>query len=170
MGNYRALVTAALGHQPGWLISLDADERVEIDFRDRAERVIRRGAMLGASAYAVRFREMWDNPGQYRTDGLWGKKSQARLFRARPDHEFDTRPVHGFKVPLQASISDSFPLADLNVYHLGMLRREDRIARHRKYQILDPDCRWQPDLGYDYLLDETGLELKRVPPRRDYSR
>jgi len=29
VGNYRALVAAALRHNPEWLISLDADERIE---------------------------------------------------------------------------------------------------------------------------------------------
>jgi hypothetical protein len=170
MGNHRALVASALRHRADWLISLDADERVEFDFRVRAERIIRRGAVLGLSAYALRLREVWDDPGQYRNDGIWGRKRPARLFRARADHEFDTRSLHGFKAPLQARIFGTFPVADLNIYHLGMLRREDRIARHRRYQILDPDCKWQPNVGYDYLVDETGLELRRIPPHRDYCR
>jgi hypothetical protein len=168
MGNHRALVAAALRHRAGWLISIDADERLEIEFRDRAERIIRRGAIIGGSAYALRLRELWDDPGQYRSDGIWGTKRVARLFRARADHQFDTRPLHGFKVPLQSRILGTFLLADLNLYHLAMLHRDDRIARRRKYQLLDPDCKWQPKTGYDYLVDETRLELRTIPPHRAY--
>lgn len=167
-GNHRALVGAALRHRAEWLICVDADERLECQFRVRAERVIRRGALFGLSAYAVRLRELWDHRGQYRADGVWGRKAVARLFRARPDHQFDTRPLHGSKAPLQGRVRGRYPLAGLNIYHLGMLRPEDRLARRRRYEALDPTAQWQPGLGYAYLTDETGLELRPVPPRRDY--
>lgn len=86
VGNHRLLVAAALRHGAEWIICVDADERLELDFRARAERVIARGSLLGYSAYAVWFRELWDDPGQYRVDGIWGRKSVARLFRARTDY------------------------------------------------------------------------------------
>lgn len=170
MGNHQALVRAGLRHGAEWLLSLDADERVEREFRARAERVIRRGALFGLSAYALRFRELWDDPDQYRADGIWGRKAQARMFRARPDHQFDTRALHGFKAPLQARARGRYPLADLNIYHLGMLRPEDRLARRRRYELLDPNAEWQPGVGYAYLTDGTGLRLRPIPRRRHYAR
>jgi hypothetical protein len=60
VGNYRALVAAALGHGAEWLLSLDADERVEQEFRTRCERVIRRGKLLRYTAYATHLFELWD--------------------------------------------------------------------------------------------------------------
>ena len=63
VGNHRRLVQAALRHAPDWLVSVDADERVERDFRARAERVIHRGHRSGHSAYAVRLRELWGSRG-----------------------------------------------------------------------------------------------------------
>jgi glycosyltransferase involved in cell wall biosynthesis len=83
VGNHRLLVAAALRHAAEWILCVDADERLEREFRTRAERVISRGALLGYSAFAVRLRELWDGPDQYRTDGIWGRKRIARLFRAR---------------------------------------------------------------------------------------
>src|SRR3954452_3293515 len=80
VGNYRALVEAALRHGADWAISVDADERVERNFRARAERVIRRGERLGVSAFAVRLRDLWDSPERYRADGLWADKAPPRLF------------------------------------------------------------------------------------------
>ena len=168
LGNHRALVGAALHHGADWILCLDADERVERDFRRRAERVIQRGRLLGYSAYAVRLRELWDSPDTFRIDGIWGRKAMARLFKARHDHDFDPRPLHGVKAPLQARRSGRYPLADLTIYHLGMLRPEDRLARRSRYEVADPDARWQR-VGYAYLTDEHGVRLENVDQRRGYA-
>ncbi|OGD21392.1 MAG: hypothetical protein A2W03_06540 [Candidatus Aminicenantes bacterium RBG_16_63_16] len=167
-GGQKRLVAAALRQGADWIISVDADERLERDFRSRAERVFRRGSRLGLSAFVVHFREIWDSPDRYRVDGIWGKKRAARLFRALADHEFDERPLHGSKAPLQGKVLGVFPFADLVIYHLGMMSREDREARRDRYLRLDPDARWQPDIGYAYLTDERGLRLRRVPAGRGY--
>jgi hypothetical protein len=168
VGNHRALVQAALRHRAEWLVCVDVDERLESGFRDRAERVIRRGRRLGYTAYAVRLRELWDAPDQFRLDGIWGRKAVARLFQARPDHEFDPRPLHGMKAPLQARRNGRYPLADLVIYHLHMVRRDDRLARRRRYELADPDEHWQPG-GYAYLTDERGLRVVTINPRRRYT-
>jgi hypothetical protein len=167
--NYRRLVRAAVRLGGEWLLSLDADERVERDFRIRAERVISRGRVLGHSAYAVRFRELWESGDAYRADGIWGRKTKGILFGARADHHFDPRPVHGVKYPLQARANGACPEADLEVYHLRMVRPEDRVARRRRYEELDPHASFQPGIGYDYLTDERGLRLERVPAGRMYT-
>jgi len=167
VGNHRALVAAALRHRAEWILCVDADERLEREFRVRAERVIARGSLLGYSAYAVRLRELWDDLGQYRVDGIWGRKRVARLFRAREDHQFDTALLHGVKAPLQARRRGRFPRADLTIYHLAMLCPEDREARRRRYELADPDRRWQR-IGYEYLTNLTGLELQRIAPHRSF--
>lgn len=167
VGNHRALVAAALRHGAEWILSIDADERLEREFRARSERVIARGRWLGCSAYSVRLRELWDDPDQYRVDGIWGQKLMARLFRARTDHEFDPSPIHGQKAPLQGKRGGHFPAADLTIYHLGMLRPEDRQARRARYERSDPERRWQR-IGYEYLTDSRGLRLERVKPSRSF--
>jgi Glycosyl transferase family 2 len=168
VGNHRLLVTAALRHKADWVICIDVDERLESEFRVRAERVIARGNLLGYSAYALRLRELWDGPGQYRADGIWGRKSIARLFRARPDHDFDTALMHSSKAPHQGRRWGRFPRADLHIYHLAMLRPEDRAARRQRYELADPDRKWQK-IGYEYLTDVRNLQLQPVPPRRSFS-
>lgn len=168
VGNHRALIAAALRHAADWVICVDADERLEEDFRRRAERVIARGGLLGYSAYALRLRELWDAPGQYRADGIWGRKMIARFFRLRPDHEFDPRELHGHKAPMQGMRNGRFPTSDLTIYHLAMLHAADRAARRARYETADPDNRWQR-IGYSYLTDERGLELRALPRGRGFS-
>lgn len=165
VANHRQLVGAALRHGSDWALCVDHDERLERDFRARAERVIARGRHVGAAAFGLRLRELWDSPDRYRADGLWGEKTKVSLFRLRADHEFDARPLHAYKAPLQAR---PFRRTDLLVYHLGMLTAADREARRARYEQLDPEERWQA-VGYAYLTDETGLRLRRVPPRRAFS-
>lgn len=168
VGNFKRLHAAALRHGAEWMLALDADERVERCFRHRAERAIRRGRWFGLAAFAVRLRELWGSPATYRCDGVWGHKRPARLFRAFPDHQFDYRPLHGTKAPLQARVRGGFACADLLVYHLRSIRAEERAARRDRYRQLDPEARWQPEIGYDYLTDERGLRLVRVGRRRGF--
>jgi glycosyltransferase involved in cell wall biosynthesis len=163
VGNHRRLLAAALRHRADWLVCVDADERLERAFRDRAERVIRRGRLLGYTAFAVRLRELWGSSTTYRSDGPWGSRIRLRLFRARADHQLDETPLHGIKSPLQAR----WALADLELYHLRMIRAEDRWARRRRYELLDPACRWQPG-AYAYLTDESGLVVRPISPSRGF--
>jgi hypothetical protein len=161
MGNHRALVQAALRHGADWVLALDADERLERHFRRRAEPLMRQGP---GGAFTVRLLDLWDSSQQVRVDGIWGRKRVARLFRARADHVYDTAVLHGDKAPLQ---DRPYQAADLIVYHLGMLTGADRHARRRKYELADPEGRWQ-EIGYAYLTDEAGLRLRPLRARRGY--
>ena len=165
--NHRLLVEAAWRYDPDWLIGVDADERLERNFRIRALREIERGKREGHLAYSVVGRELWDGPDTYRVDGIWGKKRMVRFFKARLDHEFDNKPLHAYWAPLNSRRNGKFPKADLVFYHLRMIHRSDRRARQVRYKRLDPEKRWQV-IGYDYMSDEQGLRLERLPPGREY--
>lgn len=165
--NHQRLVESAWEHGPDWLLGLDADERLERGFRRRVERVIAAGERRGIRAWRVHVRELWDHPLRYRADGVWGRKSSARLFAARRDHEFHRQRLHCHWAPLNSRTGDDFVQADLLLYHLRMLREPDRVVRRQRYQSLDPDRREQA-LGYDYLTDTAALRLRRVLPWRRY--
>ncbi len=154
-------------HRPDWLIGLDPDERLERQFRVRAEAEIERARKDSILAYALWFRELWDEPDTYRVDGIWGTKRRARLFKAIPNPQFDERRLHGYWAPLDGRRNGAFPEADLIIYHLRMIDPRDRQARRDRYTRLDPDNSLQP-MGYDYLTDETGLVLEQLPPGREY--
>ncbi len=166
--NHRVLVEAARRHRPDWLVGLDADERLEVGFRARAESEIDRAQRAGYIAYYLWFREVWDSPTTVRIDGIWGRKQQARMFESRDDHVFHQQRLHCHWAPLNGRLSDgSFPSADLIIYHLRMLHPADRAARRDRYNRLDPNREMQA-MGYDYLTDETGIELADVDPTRSY--
>jgi hypothetical protein len=164
--NHRALTEAAWRHDADWLLGIDADERVERDFRRRADAEIASAEAAGAPALWVPFRELWDAPDRVRMDGIWASKRKACLFRADRNHRFDDRRVHAIWAPWPPS-GDDYPEADLRLYHLRMIEPADRRARVERYRRIDPDHRWQ-EIGYDYLTDERGLELREPEPGRDY--
>ena len=164
--NHRALVEAAWRHRPDWLLGIDADERLERDFRPRAESEIREAERLGNTALWVPFRELWDAPDQVRVDGIWGAKRKACLFRSDPNHRFDERRLHANWASWPPPRAD-YPVADLRLYHLRMIDPADRERRVKHYQRLDPERIWQP-IGYDYMLDEAGIELVPLEAGREY--
>ena len=48
-----------------------------------------------------------------------------------------------------------------------MIDPADRVRRVERYQRLDPERIWQP-IGYDYMLDEAGIELVLLEAGREY--
>ncbi|MGE5234403.1 MAG: glycosyltransferase family 2 protein [Acidobacteriota bacterium] len=165
--NRRLLCPAAARHGADWLIGVDADERLEDDFRRRAARAIARAERSGTTALSVIIREIWDDPRTWRADGAWGRKRHARLFRWRPDAVFDPRPLHGHWAPLDSQRDGGFAEADVILYHLRMLRRADRVARRARWEAIDPRHEHQ-SIGYAHLTDETGLRLEPLPAGRGY--
>jgi glycosyltransferase involved in cell wall biosynthesis len=166
-GNQRALIEAAWETDADWLIAIDADERLEIGFRRRAQEAISRAGVEGLRAYWVHIRELWDRPDTYRVDGVWGRKGHLRFFVNSRDHAFDTAELHRHWGPVDARVDGQFVPADILVFHLRMLREEDRRARRDRYMRLDPDRRWQ-SIGYEYLTETEGLQLEPLAEGRGY--
>lgn len=164
--NHRALTEAAWEHGADWLFGIDADERVESGFRRRADTEIRRAEAAGHAALWVPFRELWDAPNLVRVDGIWGGKRKACLFQSDRGHRFDDRRLHAIWAPWPPPDGE-YPEADLRLYHLRMIDPSDRHARVERYLRLDPEQRWQ-EIGYDYLTEEHGLELRLLERGRGY--
>ena len=166
--NRKLLTDAAGRHRARWVVVVDADERMECDFRRRADRIIDQAENDGSAVFLVVLRELWDRPDQYRADGIWANKRPLRLYRHRQDHQADERAVHGTWAPLNSYPKASpIPIADLILYHLRMVDARDREARKQRYLALDPSSEFQ-SIGYEYLTDTTGLMLASPPPGRDY--
>jgi glycosyltransferase involved in cell wall biosynthesis len=165
--NRRLVLEAAYRHAPDWLVVVDADERLERGFRERAESEIAHASLNGTLAFRIWMRELWDFPDTFRVDGIWGKKYPFRLFKARPDHEYDGREFHGYWAPLNSTQPGQFSVADLVIYHLKTMHFADRMKRQERYKQLDPQNIWQ-EQGYDYMTDEIGLRVSQFPTGREY--
>jgi len=157
-----ALLHAAREAGAEWVLSVDPDER----FETRLRRLMPRLLDGDATAYSFAFREMY-TPSRYRVDGVWGSKRQARLVRIAEGIVTDL-PESDYHIPVSAFIPAArIQRADGNIYHLKMITAARRRARAALYEGLDPEHRMQAK-GYDYLADETGLKLERIPLGRGY--
>lgn len=168
--NQMSLIKAGRRLGASWFLAVDADERLEEKFVRDLPQLIEDAEARGMEAYSMRLLELWGDRNHYRVDGIWKGKARYRLFRNNSAHtKFDPRPLHRHWLPLEIVTNIAKVGAHLphRLYHLRMIRAEDRDARHRRYVSMDPSNRYQSQ-GYDYLVDETGLELAEVPADRDF--
>lgn len=155
----RALIDAARAMRARWVVFIDPDERLE---RDAGRKIFEMLMMDELVVFGFRLREMFAADA-YRVDGQWGEKCVYRLFPLLDGQEFDTRTLHGPHYPLGYLPRRT----DINLYHLKMIAPARRIARRDLYKRLDPERRFQ-SIGYDYLADDDGAVLERIPPGREY--
>ena len=162
----KVLIQAAYDAGAQWVLAMDPDERLEQKAAERIRSLIRTPFVR---AWSFQWREMYE-PDAYRIDGIWGRKRQTRLFRLYDRQfpiaetgSFDTAELH------QGWVSDGPGRhhSDLNLYHLKMITPERRRARSALYNALDPDGRFQK-VGYDYLADDSGAVLEKIPAGREY--
>lgn len=156
-----ALLLAARQAGAEWVLAVDPDERFERGVADAMPALV---AAEGPIAYSFAVRELYGHD-LYRIDGLWGCKSQSRLFRLPAEPAPSPAPLHSpwHRLVPGAQLRDT----GLNLYHLKMITAERRRARAALYNRLDPGRRWQP-VGYDYLADDKGAMFERIPEGRDY--
>lgn len=163
--NRRTLLAAAHEHQAEWVLCCDADERHEQTFLEQLH------DLTGGSreAFALRVRDLWDGCDQYRVDGFWGHKAKFVLFPSDAFTDYyASHALHTRWVPPGIPCRDENTL-DFNLYHLLSLRREDRLRRLEKFKAIDPESKYQPKIGYDYLGDERGMRLEKIPPGRGFA-
>ncbi len=157
----RLLLDAARERGAEWVLAIDPDERFE---RAMAERV---GPLLeaeGPTAYKFRMRELYA-PDAYRIDGVWGRKTQVRLFSIGEGFVPPAGELHAQW--LGPGNAHRVVGTGINLYHLKMITRARREARRDLYNRLDPDRRHQK-IGYDYLADDAGAVLEPIPAGREY--
>ena len=167
--NRERLVRAGQELDVDWFVAFDADERPAAELWRAWPELVAAADRAGAVGIDQPLREIWDSADTYRSDGVWGQKRKIAAFRnLGEEHTFDPAQWHGEWFPAQYIGSDAFLRTDIELYHLKMLRAEDRLARMRRYQEVDPGRAFQP-IGYEYLTDERGLALTPVDPERGYT-
>lgn len=167
--NREILLREALRQGYDWVLCADVDFRFEKRFLEKMRSLALDGSVKpGGVAYALRLRDLWDTPQQYRCDGIWNEKRLPCFFKLEPFPTYwPAGTLHApWYRPYQFAPNDVIML-DYNVYHLGMMTREVRVARAEKHERLDPTHKFQPQ-GYGYLAQEDGLVLERIPDGRNW--
>lgn len=144
-----------------WVLCIDPDERLEEGAKEKIHELIR---TQNKKIFSFNFRELWE-PLAYRSDGIWDKKRRPNLFPLLDGQEFMNKRVHSVWHPQNQDyeIVD----VDINLYHLKNIDPSCRTARKELYKKIDPDSEYQ-SIGYDYLDDESTLELTKIPQHRLY--
>ncbi len=157
----RALIDAAQELGADWVLAMDPDERIESGAGPTLRRLMESGRH---QALKFALRELY-LPNAYRVDGIWGRKSQDRMFQLQRGMRLDYAALHSPWV--QTGKGFAHYSTGLNIYHLKMLTAERRQARRDLYATLDPKRKLSRP-GYDYLSDEAGLRLAEIPASRMY--
>lgn len=167
--NKRRLLEAVRHHGAGWVLVCDADERYERLFLHHLHATVDSLPEHQLTSLSVVSCELWNSPDAWRSDGPWGRKSRARLFRLPQQISFEmSAPLHGPWLPDDAQRHGLMFYSRYRLYHLKSIRHADRVARRDLYTRLDPARQYQ-SIGYDYLAEEgPGLQLMRIAPDRDY--
>lgn len=167
--NQVRLLYCARQHRAEWVLVCDADERYEEAFLKNLRGIVHSLSLSGLPAFSFMLRELWETPRQFRVDGIWGRKSQIRLFRLPPSIKFGSgTDLHGGWCPDEIRQAGQIVQTGYHLYHVGSLRIEDRVARRDRYKRLDPDNRFQ-SIGYDYLAEEgPDARFRQIPADRAY--
>lgn len=145
-----------------WVLCVDPDERFEKRFLKNVRKIIEENP---GKAINIHFRELWDNIFQYRNDGIWNNKSKTLLFPLSDKMTFDYENEH--HIPwIYRELTDTICL-DYNLYHLKMVKHDDREQRKDLYNKLDPKKKMQP-IGYDYLVDTKDLSVEKITFKNRY--
>lgn len=157
----RALIDQAKAKGADWIIGIDPDERFEAS----AGRIVREAIRCKRKViFSFNYRELY-TPDSFRVDGIWRLKRRPTLFPVYPDQQFHDYNVHSPWHPVNGDYRHEH--LDVNLYHLKMIDPQNRAARKDLYNALDPMKEIQ-EIGYDYLDDEAGMLLERIPRGRDY--
>lgn len=169
--NQVTLIKTGRRYGADWFLCLDADERIEDRLCKDIRSILVQADRSNVDAFSLQLRDLWNDRFHYRIDGMWANRGRYRLFRNVNTHtKFDPRRIHRHWLPLEILtniqiVGVAIPYA---IYHLRMIKLEDRIARYQRYTSIDPNNTLQRQ-GYGHLIDEANLELADVLADRDFS-
>lgn len=144
-----------------WILITSPDERFEKNAGKKIRQLIEQDR---DEMYQFNLKEMY-TPTHFRTDGIWGKKKRYRLYPVREGQMYSKNKIQCPPYPLGSNLQ----IVDtgLNIYHLKMIEKRNRKLRQDVFKTLDPDRKFQ-SIGYDYLTDESSIQLEPIPKGREY--
>lgn len=151
-----------------WVLCCDPDERFELRFLKQLRKLT---STYSNTCYGVHFREIRCDKKYFRCDGIWGHKEKYILFPLDSTMSFESTHQQRIHVAwYYDNLNSRLKMTDYSLYHLRMLKSDDRKRRAQLYNSIDPNREFQK-IGYDYLFDTSMMELKKIPylNRYDYS-
>ena len=146
--NRARLLEAVAELDPVWILSLDADERVDAGDGGALRRFVEQGPRPG-NGYLLRVYRMIGDEMHFDQDPIW----VGRLFSFEPGMRFSTEQFHFPALPVSIGRERWFRTT-LRIQHLAGMTAAQREARHAKYLEVDPEQRYQP--SYQGLLAPPG--------------
>lgn len=162
-GQYRLILREmARKAKADWLLICSPDERYEDDAGEKIRPLIE--GHQDKKIFEFSLKELY-HPNWYRIDGIWGEKFRRRMYPLLDDQIMKYQPIQCPSMPVE----DGYEVvrADVNIYHLKMIEPENRTLRAKIFKALDPENKYQ-SMGYDYLDDENGARMQRIPSDRMY--
>ena len=164
----------ALELSPDWILGLDADEPLE---RSAAPRIFAaiRDCPPEVSVLKIESLFMWNDMSHYRTDGIYRRICQERLFRVTGQvrEQLVYQPTkfrgNGHCTRLPGGIVGAEREIDVKILHMGYMYPDVRARRYEYYRQRDP--REFANGDYEHLLDQPGQTIERwterawIPPR-----
>jgi glycosyltransferase involved in cell wall biosynthesis len=137
--------------QPDWILNLDADELLEDSFWKTVQQHIDHPEY---DMYCFRLYDMW-NATHYREDEYWNAHTTYRPFLMRYQPAFhyvwNDSNQHCGRFPLNI-FSLKKAEKESRIQHFGWAREEDREAKFKRYQDLDPNAIYGIKEQYDSIL------------------
>ena len=137
---------------PGWILSLDADEVLEDSFEEKLKTLL---TIDNVDVYNFKLYDMWSET-EYREDLYWSAHKVYRPFMVRFQPKFRYRfkrtNQHCGRLPknirwlINANV-------DVKIKHFGWSREEDRRAKYDRYMELDKDGKCGNLKQYESILD-----------------
>lgn len=160
--NRATLLARAAKYGCDWAMWLDDDETLGSDMTAaRVGEICQDADLNQAVTVMVRVKTMWDEF-HWRCDGVFGRQWK-HFFQRNPFMIKNPQFEHG-----PADLLHNFPTLEgkrhnvsAHILHWGMVTRELREANVEKYHKADPGAKFT-DIPYNYLLDETGIHLKKI--------
>lgn len=139
--NRNRLLEAAAALEPDWILSLDADERIDEADGAALRQFIETDALPGC-AYGFQHIPMRGDASTYLPDTQW----VYRLFAWEPGQRFPDQRLHFVPVPTDLP-RPRWVRTTLRIQHYGGLTDAHRLERFAKYVEADPDRFFRADYG-----------------------
>ncbi len=156
--NRQRLVDAALKAGTGWMLFLDADERIDADDGHALRRFLATEALTGF-AYGFEVFRMVDDEHHFDPRAMWVYRLFSALDAVTP---LGSQRLHFVPVPSGIS-TDKWLQTSIRIQHSGSLTASHRQARFDKYLEADPGKEFQEDYA-NLLSDPAMVERWRARP------